>query len=115
MAKIDAFLKILRKEGASDLHLSTGSPPILRINGELEEAAHRALAADEVRLVVYELLTEPQIEHFEQFGELDCAHTVEGVARFRIHAYKKHPGMAAAFRVIPHEIPTIQELGPLKS
>ena len=111
MAKIDAFLKILRQEGASDLHLSAGSPPILRINGVLQPAEHRPLTADEVRLLVYELLTEPQIEHFEERGELECAHTIEGVARFRIHAYKKHPGMAATFRVIPHEIPTIEELG----
>ncbi len=111
MPKIDTFLRIMREEGASDLHLSTGSVPVLRINGALEEAEHRPLSGDEVRLLVYELLTDTQIEHFERTGELDCAHTIEGVARFRIHAYKKHPGMAAAFRVIPHEVPELEQLG----
>ena len=111
MPKIDTFLRVMREAGASDLHLSTGSVPVLRINGALEEAEHRALTGDEVRLLVYELLTDAQIEHLELHGELDCAHTIEGVARFRIHAYKKHPGMAAAFRVIPHDIPTLEDLG----
>jgi twitching motility protein PilT len=101
----------MRDAGASDLHLSTGSVPVLRINGALEEAEHRPLTGDEVRLLVYELLTDTQIEHLEECGELDCAHTIEGVARFRIHAYKKHPGMAAAFRVIPHEVPDLESLG----
>jgi twitching motility protein PilT len=111
MAKIDTFLKIMREEGASDLHLSAGAPPVLRINGALQEAEHRELTAEEIRLLVYELLTEAQIRHFEERGELDCAHTIEGVSRFRIHVYKKHPGLAAAFRAIPHEVPTLDELG----
>lgn len=111
MPKIDAFLRVMREEGASDLHLSAGSPPVLRVNGDLQEAQHRPLTDEEVRLLVYELLTEGQVAELERRGELDCAHTVEGSARFRIHAYKKHPGMAAAFRVIPHEIPTLDSLG----
>lgn len=110
MARIDTFLKIMRQAGASDLHLASGSPPILRINGDLRPAEHRPLNEDEVRLLVYELLTENQIEVFEQDGELDCAHTLEGTARFRIHVFRRHPGIACAFRVIPHEIPTIQSL-----
>jgi twitching motility protein PilT len=111
MPKIDTFLKIMREEGASDLHLSADSAPVLRINGGLQEADHRPLTPDEVKLLVYELLTEAQIRLFEHHGQLDCAHTIQGVARFRIHAYRKHPGMAAAFRVIPHEVPTLEELG----
>jgi len=111
MPKIDTFLRIMREEGASDLHLSSGHAPVLRINGHLQEAEHRPLSEDEVRLLVYEVLTEPQIEHLEHHGELDCAHTIAGVARFRIHTFKKHPGLAAAFRVIPHEIPTLESLG----
>lgn len=111
MAKIDTFLRIMREAGASDLHLAAGSPPVLRINGELRPAEHRVLKADEVQLLCYELLTEPQIEHFEATGELDCAHTLEGAARFRIHVFRRHPGIAAAFRVIPHEVPTLESLG----
>ena len=111
MARIDAFLEIMQKSGASDLHLSTGAVPMLRINGELEKTRHRPLTGDEVRLLMYELLTDQQIERFEERGELDCAYTLDGVARFRINVYKKYPGMASAFRIIPHEVPTLDELG----
>ncbi len=110
MAKIDTFLRIMREAGASDLHLASASPPVLRINGDLRPADHRALTAEEVQLLVYELLTESQIEAFEEKGELDCAHTLEGSARFRIHVFRRYPGIAAAFRVIPHEVPTIDTL-----
>lgn len=111
MARIDTFLKIMREAGASDLHLVADSAPILRINGDLQPAEHRALAEDEVRVLVYELLTDAQIRHFEEHGELDCAHTLEGTARFRLHVFRRHPGLACAFRVIPHEVPTIADLG----
>jgi twitching motility protein PilT len=110
LAKIDTFLKIMREAGASDLHLATNSPPVLRINGDLQAAEHRALTGDEVRLLIYEVLTEAQIAQFEAKGELDCAHTIEGSARFRIHVFKRHPGIAVAFRVIPHQIPTLESL-----
>jgi twitching motility protein PilT len=111
LAKIDTFLKIMREEGASDLHLAAESAPILRINGELRSAEHRPLSAEEVQLLVYELLSDGQIEHFETYGELDCAYTLKGTARFRIHLFRRHPGVSAAFRVIPHEVPTIESLG----
>lgn len=111
MARIDAFLEIMHRAGASDLHLSTGCIPMLRINGVLEKTRHRPLTGDEVRLLVYELLTDVQIERFEADGELDCAYTLEGVARFRLNVYKKFPGMAAAIRIIPHEVPSLDQLG----
>ena len=110
MPKINTFLKIMREAGASDLHLAADSPPVLRIGGDLKPAEHRTLNGDEVRILVYELLTDAQIEQFESRGELDCAHTLEGTARFRIHVFRRHPGIAAAFRIIPHEIPTMETL-----
>ncbi|MEK9500558.1 type IV pilus twitching motility protein PilT [Gaopeijia maritima] len=111
MARLDAFLKIMQEASASDLHLSTGCTPMLRINGEMQEARHRPLTGDEVRLLCYELLTDTQIERFEADGEIDCAYTLEGVARFRIHLFKKFPGMGGTFRIIPHEVPTLDDLG----
>jgi len=111
MPKIDSFLKVMREAEASDLHLSANTAPILRIHGQLEEAKHRTLSEDEVRLLVYELLTDTQVERLERDGQLDCAHTVEGVARFRIHVYRKDPGLAAAFRIIPYQVPTLESLG----
>jgi twitching motility protein PilT len=101
----------MQQAGASDLHLSTGCVPMLRINGVLEKARHRPLTGDEVRLLAYELLSDAQVDRFEADGELDCAYTLEGVARFRINVYKKFPGMAAAIRIIPHEVPSLDSLG----
>jgi twitching motility protein PilT len=110
MAKIDAFLQIMREHDASDLHIGAGFRPMLRIHGVLEKTSHRELTVEEVKVLVYELLTDRQIESLEKNGELDCAYTLPGVARFRINVFKKHPGMAAAFRIIPHEIPTLDSL-----
>jgi twitching motility protein PilT len=111
MPKIDVFLKIMQEHGASDLHISTGCEPMLRVNGTLEKAKHRALTAEEVKLLLYELLTDGQIEQFEKRGELDLAYTLPGVSRFRINFFKKHPGMGGAFRIIPHDVPTLASLG----
>ncbi len=111
MAKIDTFLRIMLEFGASDLHISAGAEPTLRVNGVLEKAKHRPLSDEEVRLLIYELLTESQIQEFERIGEIDCAYTLPGVSRFRINVFKKHPGIAAALRVIPHKVPTLDELG----
>ncbi len=110
MPRIDAFLKIMQENGVSDLHLSAGSKPMLRINGVLQQAEHRSLSEDELKIIIYELLTDTQISILEEDGELDCAYTLAGVARFRINIYKKHPGLAGAFRIIPNQIPTLDEL-----
>lgn len=111
MPRIDVFLEIMQKAGASDLHLSSDCIPMLRINGVLEKTKHRVLTREEVRLLIYELLTDVQIERLEHDGQLDCAYSLDGVGRFRINVFRKHPGVAAAFRVIPHEVPSLDELG----
>jgi twitching motility protein PilT len=100
----------MHESDASDLHLSADCSPVLRINGQLEPAKHRALSTEEVQLLLYEVLTDSQIHTFEEEGELDCAYSLPGVARFRINIYKKYPGLAGAFRIIPHHIPTLEEL-----
>lgn len=110
MPRIDTFLRIMQEAEASDLHLSADCAPVLRINGLLERAKHRALSSEEVQLLLYEVLSDSQIQRFEDDGELDCAYTLPGVARFRINIYKKYPGMAGAFRIIPHEVPTLGSL-----
>ena len=109
--RIDAFLKIMQENSVSDLHLSSTTEPMLRINGILQRAEHRSLSEEELKIIIYELLTDIQIKHLETQGDLDCAYTLPGVARFRINVYKKYPGLAAAFRIIPNEIPTLDSLG----
>ncbi len=111
MPKIDAFLKIMQEHGASDLHIGDGSVPMLRINGVLEKTRHKVLSVEEVKILMYELLTDTQIDGFESAGELDVAYTLPNVARFRINMYKKHVGLGAAFRIIPNKVPTLESLG----
>ncbi|MEA3348174.1 MAG: type IV pilus twitching motility protein PilT [Pseudomonadota bacterium] len=111
MAKIDALLNLMIEHKASDLHITSGSSPLLRINGELERIAYHELSEEEVRLLVYEIISQIGVEHLEAEYDLDFAYEIEGVARFRANAYFKHGGMGAAFRLIPHDILSFSELG----
>ncbi len=111
MPKIDAFLKILYDVGASDLHIGNEAAPMVRINGVLEKTKYKELSEEEVRILLYELLTDNQIETFEEIGELDFAYTLSGAGRFRVNLFKKYPGLAAAFRLIPSKIPSLESLG----
>jgi twitching motility protein PilT len=111
MPRIDAFLKIMRETGASDLHIGDGYSPILRMHGALEPAKHRVLSAEEVKILFHEMLSDAQIKELEEAGEIDIVYTVSDVARFRINIYKKHVGLGAAFRIIPNKIPTLDGLG----
>ena len=111
MAKIDALLKLMIEHKASDLHVTAGSPPLLRINGELERIAYHALSDEEVKLLVYEITSQSGIEHLEAELDLDFAYEIEGVSRFRANVYFKHGGLGAVFRLIPHNILTFSELG----
>ena len=111
MPRIDTILEIMQEVGASDLHIGDGSEPVVRINGILEKTKHKKLSTEEVRLLLYELLTDQQIEAFEGIGEIDVAYTLAGVARFRINIFKKFPGLAAVFRLIPDDIPSLDDLG----
>jgi twitching motility protein PilT len=111
MPRIDAFLKVMRDAGASDLHIGDGYSPILRLHGVLEPAKHRVLTTEEIRILLYEMLADAQIRELEEAGEIDVMYAVPGVARFRVNIYKKHEGLGAAIRIIPGKIPTLDGLG----
>lgn len=111
MAKIFQLLQIVKAANATDLHLVAGSVPIVRVNGQLEKTHHRRLASDEIKQLIYELLTDDQIRHFEKGGDLDFAHGIDGVARFRFSIYRTHSGIAAAIRLIPEQIFDLTTLG----
>lgn len=111
MSKLDAFFKVTVEQGASDLHLAVGMPPVLRLNGVLKRVDYPPLTEEVLRPMLYEILTEAQIEHFEKHHDLDFSHSAEGIARFRVNYYRKQTGMAAAFRVIPFRVWTLDDLG----
>ncbi|NQU10510.1 type IV pilus twitching motility protein PilT, partial [bacterium] len=111
MAKIDAFFKAMCDQDASDLHVAVGAPPILRINGTLKKIDYPPLTDEVLRPMLYEMLTERQIERFEKTLDIDFGYSATGIARFRANIYMKHTGVAAAFRVIPFKVRTLEELG----
>ncbi len=111
MASIDALFKMMKEQGASDLHLSTSAPPIFRLHGDLEPLDFKALSHEELKGIIYEILSEKQIKEFEERHDLDFAYSVPGLARFRGNILLQHKGIAAVFRIIPSKILSVEELG----
>jgi len=111
MARIDALFKLMSDQGASDLHLSTGAPPIFRMRGEMVRQNFKVLAHEELKSILFEILTEAQREIFEETHDLDFAYTVPGLARFRGNIMLQHRGIAAVFRIIPSKILSADDLG----
>jgi len=110
MAKIDALFKMMQQQGASDLHISTGAPPIFRLHGDMVRIKSPDLTNEQVKSLIYEILDEEQIQQFEESRDLDFAYAVPGLARFRGNVLDTHRGMAAVFRIIPSKILSADEL-----
>lgn len=108
---IKNLLKLTIRNKASDLHLLAGLPPTLRVNGELMPVTSlKPLAPEEVKEMIVSLLPEEKKDSFLQQKEIDFSYSLESEYRFRINAYFTRGNVAASFRVIPNEIPTIKEL-----
>ncbi len=110
MDLVDILLEVLERD-ASDLHLSVGSPPILRIHGQLVRMDLPTLGANESRELVYSILTQEQRQRLENDWEIDFSYSIPGRARFRVNAYFQRNSVGAAFRLIPVEIKKLDELG----
>ncbi|MBI5624606.1 MAG: type IV pilus twitching motility protein PilT [Elusimicrobia bacterium] len=111
MAKIDAFFKLMFDQGASDLHLASGQPPIVRLHGELERIKYKVLENDELKMMLYEIAPEIKIKQFEETGDVDFGYEIPGIARFRANFFNQKNGCAAVFRQIPSKVLTAEELG----
>jgi len=111
MPRIDAFLELGREQGASDVHLAVGVPPMIRLHGELQQIKYRELTSDELKELVHEILTPEQIKTYENGHDLDISYNSEKVGRFRANLFHKFTGVGAVFRIIPPKIPTMKELG----
>lgn len=110
MSRLDTFLHVAADQRASDLHFHAGKPPIVRHNGDLVTLPFRDLSEDETRRFLHEFLTDEQRDTLERDQELDFAYVLDGVGRFRVNVFVQSQGLGAVFRVIPTEIPTLQEL-----
>ena len=111
MARIDSFFKFMKEQSASDLHLSTGNPPMLRINGELVRVDMPALEGDDLKALVYEIAPEHKIKLFEETGDVDFGYEYPGFARYRANFFNQKNGISAVFRLIPSKVLTCEDLG----
>jgi twitching motility protein PilT len=105
------LLKAMIEKGASDLHITTGTPPQLRIDGELVPLKVPALTPVDTKQLCYSILTDAQKHKFEEENELDLSFGVKSLARFRANLFMQRGAVAAAFRTIPFKILSFQELG----
>lgn len=111
MAQIDQLFKVMIAQNASDLHLSAGSSPYLRIHGEMVKLDHPVLSNEGVQALIFEMLTDKQKKLFVEHWELDCSYAVEGLGRFRCNVFMQRRGLGAVFRIIPVNLKTCDELG----
>ncbi|MBN1290333.1 MAG: type IV pilus twitching motility protein PilT [Candidatus Latescibacteria bacterium] len=110
MAQIDKLFHLLKERKGSDLHISVGAPPLLRISGDLTPVTNNILPQNETKKLLYEIMTPFQQQRFEENLETDFAYAVEGIARFRANVFMQHRGIAAVFRLIPEEILSVEQL-----
>ncbi len=111
MATLYDMLKMMIERNASDLHITTGSPPRLRIDGKLINIDHPPLTPSETKALCYSILTDAQKHRFEENNELDLSFGVKGLSRFRANIFMQRGAVAGAFRTIPYEIRSFKELG----
>jgi twitching motility protein PilT len=111
MANLHQLLKAMVEKGASDLHLTTGSPPQLRVDGHLTPLRMDPLSPQDTKQACYSILTDAQKHRFEANNELDLSFGVKGLARFRANIFVQRGAVAGAFRTIPYKILTFEELG----
>ena len=110
MARIDAFLKLGREQGVSDIHFAVGVPPMFRMHGDLLPIKFRDLGDTELETYLFEILSKNQIQRFKQGQDLDFSYMSEGIGRFRVNLFRKLSGIGAVLRHIPTEIPTFDSL-----
>lgn len=108
---ITELLAFSAKQGASDLHLSSGMPPLIRVDGDVRRVNLPAMEHKQVHGLIYEIMNDKQRRDYEEFLETDFSFEVPGVARFRVNAFNQNRGAAAVFRTIPSTVLTLEDLG----
>ncbi len=108
---ISEILKFSTEQGASDLHISAGEPPIIRVDGDIQKVDMPSLSKENVHSLLYDLLNDHQRNIFESKKEIDFALDLKGIARFRVNAFYQTNGEAIVLRTIPTEIKSLDQLG----
>jgi twitching motility protein PilT len=110
MARLDDLLRQMRQQGASDLHLTSGSAPYMRIHGDMVKLNYKSVSPETCQSLIFEILTDKQKELFKEEWDLDLSYPLAGVGRFRVNVFMQRHGVSGVFRLIPEEIKTIREL-----
>ncbi len=111
MPQIDQFLKVLVEHGGSDLHLTAGSPPVMRVHGHMQRIKFRELTNKDMEALVYEIMEEEWRMRFLDRLDYDFAYEVADLARFRVNVFWQRKGLGAVMRTIPSEVLTADQLG----
>lgn len=112
---ISELLEFAVKNKASDTHISSGMPPIIRINGEMRPINVPEMSKEQARAMIYDVMNDFQRKTYEENLEIDFAYDMPGIARFRVNAYNQDRGVAAVFRTIPTKVLSLEELNTPKS
>jgi twitching motility protein PilT len=111
MVHIDDLLREAGERQASDLHITVGLPPMIRVDGALQALPYVVLSPNDTQRLLYDILSTDQVTKFEQSKELDFSYGVRGVGRFRVNVYRQRSSVGGALRAIPDRIPTFEQLG----
>ncbi|MCK4857071.1 MAG: PilT/PilU family type 4a pilus ATPase, partial [candidate division Zixibacteria bacterium] len=111
MVTLRELLEILLERSGSDLHLSVGSPPLIRVDGKLMPLDLDPLTPETTKKLAYSMMSEKQKQRFEENAELDLSFGIERLSRFRCNAYIQRGNISVALRQIPYQIPSFEELG----
>lgn len=111
MANMAELLALMHEKKASDLHITTGSPPVLRVDGEIVPTHFEVLRPEECQKLIFSLLSDSQRQTFEASNELDVAFSMKGIGRLRMNVYRQKGAIGAAIRAIPTQFKTFEDLG----
>jgi len=111
MVTLEELLQILVQRNGSDLHITAGSPPKIRIDGRLVNTEHDVLTPEMSQKIVYSILDSNQIARFEKDLELDMSFGIEGLGRFRTNVFQQRGAVGGVFRIIPYDIKNMKDLG----
>jgi twitching motility protein PilT len=109
--EITELLSFSVKQGASDLHVTAGMPPLIRVDGDIRKINVPEMDHKEVYALIYEIMTDKQRKDYEQYMETDFSFEIPGLARFRVNAFNQNRGAAAVFRTIPSKVLSMEDLG----
>lgn len=108
---LDDLLRAACEKGSSDLHLTVGLPPVVRVDGSLQHLNYQHLQPNDTQRLIYDILSSDQVQWFEKTRELDFSYGVKEVGRFRVNVYRQRGSVGAALRAISDQIPSFEQLG----